>query len=560
MLQGSSPDELALVTLGERLGFRIIEFNNDILKLGVGNEQNREYKVLEMIPFSSERKSMTIVLSCSRCSCVLILTKGADSKIRELVSENERIFIDEKADELARKGLRTLVYAIKKMPHEQYSREKEMVARVSDGRAFTRQLVDSLEKDSKFLFITAVEDLLQRDVKMTIHMIKEGNIKPWMLTGDKLETAICISTSTGFKNIGQDCFILDSCSDSDILKKISSYNRRDLIVVTGTSLEVVFGNDQLCTDFFKIAILSPSVIFCRCSPKQKADIAIYLKDRLKKIVLCIGDGGNDVAMIQSANLGIGIEGVEGKQASQASDISVNEFCSLQRLLFWYGRMNVARVSKITMMICYRTFLLFFTQLIFQLFFFPTTSKIFDPWLIVLLNTNMTLWTIIALVFDIDITENQAREYPNLYILSQRNRLLSFKNFIFWISFAYVQALIIYFFNFHSLWISKENMNIIISIAISLVITVTSFLAFRRYNKFVYILFILNLINIVGSMVFLHLVKYLNLTEKALKLSLLLSLILILPFLVLHSIKRSKKTSHLDKLFLENKLSSIRSKS
>ncbi|MCO5567128.1 hypothetical protein L7F22_020814 [Adiantum nelumboides] len=72
------------------------------------------------------------------------------------------------------------------------------------------------------------------------------------------------------------------------------------------------------------------------SPTQKADVARLIRFQTKKRVCCIGDGGNDVSMIQAADVGLGIVGKEGKQASLAADFSLIQFSHLTKLLVWHG--------------------------------------------------------------------------------------------------------------------------------------------------------------------------------------------------------------------------------
>jgi phospholipid-translocating ATPase len=95
------------------------------------------------------------------------------------------------------------------------------------------------------------------------------------------------------------------------------------------------------------------VICCRCAPAQKAEITVGLKKILEFGVCAIGDGGNDVRMIQSANVGIGIEGKEGKQAALASDFSVTKFNTILKLTLWHGRLAYMRTALLTNFIFHR---------------------------------------------------------------------------------------------------------------------------------------------------------------------------------------------------------------
>lgn len=89
----------------------------------------------------------------------------------------------------------------------------------------------------------------------------------------------------------------------------------------------------------------PVLVCCRCSPTQKAQVTELIKDQTNKRIAAIGDGGNDVSMIQAAHIGIGIVGKEGQQASLAADVSVLQFKSLNRLLLWHGRNSCMNLQR-----------------------------------------------------------------------------------------------------------------------------------------------------------------------------------------------------------------------
>ena len=107
------------------------------------------------------------------------------------------------------------------------------------------------------------------------------------------------------------------------------------LVIDGESLQCCIDNYK--DQFIEMAVRLPVVVACRCSPTQKAEITKLIKDFTGRRVCAIGDGGNDVSMIQQADVGVGIVGKEGKQASLAADFSVTQFSFLTRLLLWHGR-------------------------------------------------------------------------------------------------------------------------------------------------------------------------------------------------------------------------------
>lgn len=107
--------------------------------------------------------------------------------------------------------------------------------------------------------------------------------------------------------------------------------------------------------FLELAIGCASVICCRSSPKQKALVTRLVKEGSTKTTLAIGDGANDVGMLQEADIGIGISGVEGMQAVMSSDIAIAQFRFLERLLLVHGHWCYRRIS--TMVCDFHIFLL-----------------------------------------------------------------------------------------------------------------------------------------------------------------------------------------------------------
>ena len=99
-------------------------------------------------------------------------------------------------------------------------------------------------------------------------------------------------------------------------------------------------------EFIEIATKLSAVVACRCSPTQKADVARLIRHHTKKRVGCIGDGGNDVSMIQAAHVGVGISGVEGLQAARSSDVAISQFRYLKKLLLVHGAWSYRRLSKL----------------------------------------------------------------------------------------------------------------------------------------------------------------------------------------------------------------------
>lgn len=152
------------------------------------------------------------------------------------------------------------------------------------------------------------------------------------------------------------------------------------LVIDGESLQ--FMMSQYRNSFVELATKLPAVVACRCSPTQKADVARLIRQYTKKRVCCIGDGGNDVSMIQAADVGVGIVGKEGKQASLAADFSILQFSYLSKLLCWHGRNSYKRSAKLAQFIVHRGLLVAVIQAVFSAIVYFAPVAIFQDWLAV----------------------------------------------------------------------------------------------------------------------------------------------------------------------------------
>ena len=99
----------------------------------------------------------------------------------------------------------------------------------------------------------------------------------------------------------------------------------------------------------------------RVSPLQKALVVKLVKRNSKSLLLAIGDGANDVSMIQAAHVGVGISGVEGLQAARSADVAIGQFRFLRKLLLVHGAWSYQRVSKVILYSFYKNIALYMTQ-------------------------------------------------------------------------------------------------------------------------------------------------------------------------------------------------------
>lgn len=196
------------------------------------------------------------------------------------------------------------------------------------------ELYEKIERNLLLVGSTAIEDKLQDGVPECIAKLAKANIKIWVLTGDKQETAINIGYSCQLLTNDMDVFTIEADSEEQLIKELYEKRRAvdkslqllnnkdadvlevaigtttftnlnksepcvsgNALVINGQSL--VFALSSKCeNDFLELACLCKAVICCRVTPGQKKAVVDLVKTRKKAITLAIGDGANDVSMIK----------------------------------------------------------------------------------------------------------------------------------------------------------------------------------------------------------------------------------------------------------------------
>ncbi|CEG80847.1 Putative Phospholipid-translocating ATPase [Rhizopus microsporus] len=245
--------------------------------------------------------------------------------------------------------------------------------------------------------------------------MRNAGLRVWMLTGDKIETATCIAISSKLVSRNQGIHqVAKLKSAAEAIEEIDNLRTKTdhCLVIDGESLQLCL--EHYKEEFIEMASLLPVVVCCRCSPTQKADITRLIKEYTKKRVLCIGDGGNDVSMIQAADVGVGIVGKEGKQASLAADFSITQFSHLTKLLLWHGRNSYKRSAKLSQFVIHRGLIISVMQAVFSAMFYFAPIALYQGMLIVGYATIYTNAPVFSLVLDQDVNEEIAMIYPELY--------------------------------------------------------------------------------------------------------------------------------------------------
>lgn len=377
--QAASPDEGALVEGAVMLGYTFIARRPRSVTIAVDGEEH-EYELLAVLEFNSTRKRMSTIFRCPdgkvRCYC-----KGADTVILERLGKDNPIVEAtlQHLEEYATDGLRTLCLAMREVPEQEFQQWLQIFEKanttVSGNRAEELdKAAEIIEHDFFLLGATAIEDKLQDGVPDTIHTLQEAGIKIWVLTGDRQETAINIGMSC--KLISEEMTLLIVNEDNASATRTNLENKLTAIrsnasgggaeletlalVIDGKSLTFAL-EKNMENMFLDLAVMCKAVICCRVSPLQKALVVKLVKRNLKAILLAIGDGANDVSMIQAAHVGVGISGVEGLQAARSADVAIGQFRYLRKLLLVHGAWSYQRISKVILYSFYKNIALYMTQ-------------------------------------------------------------------------------------------------------------------------------------------------------------------------------------------------------
>ena len=441
--QASSPDEVAIVRWTESVGLSLVARDRTSMSLRASDGSTLHFDILEVFPFTSESKRMGIVIRERGTGEITFYQKGADVVMAKIVAQND--WLDEECGNMAREGLRTLVVGRRRLTQDNWlvfeRAYKAARVQVEDrNEAMAHAIEEHLENNLELLGLTGVEDKLQEDVKMTLELLRNAGIKVWMLTGDKIETATCIAISSKLVARNQYVHQVAKLRTPDAARDMLDFLRSKLdccLVIDGESLQLCL--DSFRDEFIELATQLSAVVACRCSPTQKADVARLIRTHTRKRVCCIGDGGNDVSMIQAADVGLGIVGKEGKQASLAADFSITQFSFLTKLLVWHGRNSYKRSAKLAQFVIHRGLIISIIQAVFSSIFYFAPIALYQGWLMVGYATVYTMAPVFSLVLDRDVSEDLALLYPELYKDLTKGRSLSAKTFTTWLMISTYQG-------------------------------------------------------------------------------------------------------------------------
>jgi phospholipid-translocating ATPase len=529
--------------------------------LGGSSGCDERWTLLHELPFTSERKRMSVVVRHEGSGECVVFSKGADDVMLPLLAVRDAGGIGMRTSRhirrFARQGLRTLLMAMRTLEPREYA---ELAARLRDASVATRGRSEALaaaygaiERELDPLGASAIEDSLQPGVPETIRALREAGICVWMLTGDKAETALEVAracrlvppgafpvelrpieleeggrsdsgglrsqpgsplspvlpTAAGasasqrggaFGGAGAQppagarlesnvsladgdgperaipVLVLSGESPAELRECIHKHRAHIVAGVYGAgecasgagddevddgvaepsyALMLAGGAlsralDEAChADFAQLALGASAVICARATPSEKAQVVRLVKRATQHAsgpavrVLAIGDGGNDVAMMQEAHIGVGLAGKEGLQAARAADYTLSRFRFLERLLLVHGRRAHTRTASICLYTFYKS--IFFASM--QVLHNTTTgfsgASLFPSLGVTVWNAPLTMLTGFSLLFDRDVSDVSLAAFPRLYAHTQRSRDLNVRVFALWWARAVAQAALCY---------------------------------------------------------------------------------------------------------------------
>ncbi|XP_043294275.1 phospholipid-transporting ATPase VD isoform X1 [Cervus canadensis] len=494
--EAESPDEAALVYAARAYRCSLRSRTPEQVVVDFAALGPLTFQLLHILPFDSVRRRMSVVVRHPLSNQVVVYTKGADSAIMELLSvaspggpgpEKQQMMIREKTrkhlDDYAKRGLRTLCVAKRVMSDAEYAEwlRNHFLAETSIDNREELLLESAMRLENKLTLLgaTGIEDRLQEGVPEAIEALHQAGIKIWMLTGDKQETAVNIAYACKLLEPSDKLFILNTESKNacemlmdtileELQKNPASPEQASLsarlhrppptlqgsglraaLVITGKTLEFAL-QESLQKQFLELTARCQAVVCCRATPLQKSEVVKLVRSRLRVMTLAIGDGANDVSMIQVADIGIGISGQEGMQAVMASDFAVSQFRHLSKLLFVHGHWCYTRLSNMILYFFYKN--VAYVNLLFWYQFFCGFSgtSMTDYWVLIFFNLLFTSAPpVIYGVLEKDVSAETLMQLPDLYRSGQRSE--AYLPLTFWITLldAFYQSLACFFVPYYT---------------------------------------------------------------------------------------------------------------
>ncbi|CAG8534453.1 2443_t:CDS:10 [Funneliformis mosseae] len=460
--KAESPDEAALVAAAKNVGFSFLSRTANTLTVDILGKEHI-FEILNTLEFNSTRKRMSVIVRRpdELGGGIVLFCKGADNVIMERLAKGQEEFVEvtnQDIEDFSNDDLNEAQY-------NSWSRKyNEAASSLTDRSEKIDAVSELIENELILLGATAIEDKLQEGAPECIASLREAGIKVWVLTGDKLETAINIGFAAQLLTKEMRLWIVRGSNKESVMNQFNNVagsligdqsvkrfteDREEIppitegevhaFVVDGAALAHLLDNDTVRQQLIQLSNVFHSVICCRVSPLQKAMVVELIRRGKRSTTLAIGDGANDVSMIQAANVGVGISGQEGVQAAMAADYSIAQFRFLRTLLLVHGHWDYLRISEMILNFFYKNVIWVFPVLWYQIYCF----------FVQLYNMLFTVAPVIILgATDQSVGQRYCLRYPSIYTLGIKQARYSKVLFGLYFLDGIWQSLVVYFtFNY-----------------------------------------------------------------------------------------------------------------
>uniref|UniRef100_A0A803V822 Phospholipid-transporting ATPase n=1 Tax=Ficedula albicollis TaxID=59894 RepID=A0A803V822_FICAL len=487
--EAESPDEAALVYAARAYNCSLVGRLSDQVSVELPHLGTLSFEVLHTLGFDSVRKRMSVVVRHPLTDEINVYTKGADSVVMDLLlpydprGKHQKKIRSKTQNYLnlyAVDGLRTLCIAKRVLSKEEYGcwlkTHLEAESSIENREELLFQSALRIEKNLHLLGATGIEDRLQDGVPETIANLRKAGLQIWVLTGDKQETAVNIAYACKLLDHDEEIITLNAespetcavlleqclqCVESKFSNNTIDGATGNMTVGLGLVIDgrtLAYALEPALEDkFLALAKRCRSVLCCRSTPLQKSMVVKLVRDKLKAMTLAIGDGANDVSMIQVADVGVGISGQEGMQAVMASDFAIPRFRHLEKLLLVHGHWCYSRLANMVLYFFYKNAM--FVALLFWYQFYCgfSGSSMIDQWYLIFFNLFFSsLPQLITGVLDKDVPAEVLIAVPQLYKSGQN--MEEYQPHMFWMNMidAMYQSLVCFFIPYFTYYDSEVD--------------------------------------------------------------------------------------------------------
>ena len=464
---GTSTDEVVLMESIYSMSNYLLKARNSLenkqqLELWTRVDNDNLWELIHLFKYTSAKGKMTVIVRNVATNTVILITKGSPENMIPLLSDAHKPVAERSVVGLANEGFRVLTFAWK--PLENWNENfEDYLESIKNDQILLDNFCLDLEKDMEFIGNTGTEDNLQPNLKETIRTLNDSGIKTFVCTGDIKLTA---------KNIGLNCGILPN--DENLIFEITMNSIRHPLVeqlknildTIKTEVEdakdgakvqkkgILIGKLELpeilnhpeSERMFKELIYSPyiqGIVVYRAGPSLKKLLADYLRS-IDLIISCVGDGANDIEMIKSADIGIGIKAGENQHAAACSDIAIPSVTQLPSLLFHFGKLNWIRNTNLTLFISSMKLTIVLTLLFYDIYSGFKIESIFTGKMLLAFNVFYGWGVLFYGALFLVHGEQYSLAHPELYKSAPSTEIISiFNYFIWWLRAAFDSVLVLF---------------------------------------------------------------------------------------------------------------------